>query len=229
MSRRPTPGAQLSLDFPRLDPAQRPLIETAPYADALVSMRRWRDWPEGQLAIIGEARCGRTRLLRAWSIETGAALVTGQALAAADMDEISQLAISALAIDDADAGAAGLGLLAALNLCRARRAPVLVSGRGQPAGWHVEPPDLRSRLAALPVAVIDVPDGETLGLRLAEECARRHLNVPLASIAYLADRMPRFWSSVDEFADAIERIRGKAYTLRSARAVAAFLGHDSGE
>lgn len=228
MNGRLTPGAQLSLDFPRLDPAQRPLIETQPYQGALAAMRRWRNWPDGQLSITGEARSGRSRLLRAWSVETGAALVTGEALAAADIDDISQLAVAALAIDDADRGDSGLGLLAALNLCRARGAPVLLAGQGQPSGWHAQPPDLRSRLAAMPVAAIDAPDGETLGRRLAEECARRHLNVPGASIAYLADRMPRFWSSVDDFADAIERTKGRAYTLKSARSVAVGLGFDPG-
>ena len=226
-------GVQLTLDFPRRDPATRPLIETQPYEAALAAIRRWRDWPDGQLAIVGENRSGRSRLLHAWSVETGAALVTGPALAAADMDEISELAISALAIDDADVsgmgpGAPGLGLLAALNLCRQRQAPVLLAGRSDPVGWYATPPDLRSRLTAMPVAHIEAPDEETLLARLREACLTRHLNVPASSLAYLAGRMPRFWSAIDAVADRIETTRGRAYTLKSAKQVLASLGIDPG-
>ena len=91
------------------------------------------------------------------------------------MDEIARLSVSALAIDDADTAQAASASLAALNLCRDRGAPVLLPGRSEPAGWFTTPPDLRSRLAAMPVARIDAPDDETLAARLREECALRHL------------------------------------------------------
>lgn len=221
------PG-QLFLDFPKADESTRPLIETGSYTSAITAIRRWRHWPGGQFALIGEPQSGRTRLLRLWAQDAGAALVTGAALARADMDEIARLSVSALAIDDADHPDAALGLLAALNLCRDRRAPVLVSGGGQPGDWFQTPPDLRSRLIAMPVTAIDPPDDATLAARLREECALRHLNIPEESVKYLSQRMERSWEAVGRVADQIARTPGRAESLRSARAVLVALGMDPG-
>lgn len=222
------PGGQLLLDFPRIDPGQRPLIETGSYSAAVGAIRRWRHWPGGQLALVGEPFAGKTRLLQFWAADAGAALVTGEALARAEMDEIAQLSVSALAIDNADHPDAALGLLAALNLCRDRGAPVLVSGTAEPAGWFARPLDLKSRLVAMPVAHIEPPDDETLALRLREECALRHLILPDESVAYLANRIERSWGVVGLVADQIERTPGRAENLRAARAVLVALGMDPG-
>jgi chromosomal replication initiation ATPase DnaA len=228
MTQDPSSGGQLLLDFPRIDPGQRPLIETAPYQPALNALRRWKQWPERQLALSGEAFSGKTRLLRLWAADAGGALVTGQGLAAAPIEEISRLSISALAIDDADMARDGHGLLAALNLCRDRGAPVLLAGKGEPGSWFPSPPDLRSRLVAMPVVSIEAPDDETLALRLREECARRHLILSDESVAYLAPRMERSWAAVGLVADQIERTKGRAETRASARAVLVALGMDPG-
>ncbi len=221
-------GAQLFLDFPRIDPDQRPLIKTGPYVAAVGALQRWKHWPGLQLALVGAPFAGKTRLLRMWASDANAALVTGEALAHAAMGEIAQLSVSALAIDDADHPEAAVGLLAALNLCRERNAAVLLSGRTDPAGWFANPPDLRSRLAAMPVARIEEPDDETIAFRLREECVLRHLILPDESVAYLSSRMERSWTTVGRVADQIERTPGRAESLRSARAVLLGLGMDPG-
>lgn len=221
-------ASQLFLDFPKADPDSRPVIETGSYASALVALRRWRHWPGQQFALIGEQQSGRTRLLTVWAADAGAALVTGAALAEAGMDEIARLSVSALAIDDADHPDASFGLLAALNLCRDRGAPVLLAGQAEPAGWFTTPPDLRSRLAAMPVARIEAPDDATLAARLREECALRHLILPEESINYLAQRMEPSWEAVTRVADEIARTPGRAEGLRSARAALIALGMDPG-
>ncbi|MFT3724979.1 MAG: DNA replication ATPase [Hyphomonadaceae bacterium] len=225
---RPAAGGQLLLDFPRIDPGQRPLIETGPYAAALGAIRRWKHWPGSQLALVGEPFAGKTRLLQLWAADAGAAMVTGEALSRAEMDEIARLSVSALAIDDADHPEAAMGLLAVLNLCRDRGAPVLLSGASEPAGWFTRPPDLKSRLAAMPVAHIEPPDDETLALRLREECALRHLILPDESVTYLANRMERSWAAIGLVADQIERTPGRAESLRAARAVLTELGMEPG-
>lgn len=221
-------AGQLFLDFPKADPDSRPLIESGSYATAMTSLRRWRLWPGGQIALVGDAQAGRTRLLRMWAEDAGAAFVTGEALADAEIDEIARLTVSALAVDDADHPEAAMGLFAALNLCRDRRAPILLAGRTEPAGWFSTPPDLRSRLAAMPVAHIAPPDDETLAARLREACALRHLIIPEESVAYLAQRMERSWEAVGRVADQIARTPGRAEGLRSARAVLLALEMDPG-
>lgn len=227
MSAGRSPG-QLFLDFPKAEPDSRPLIETGSYAGAVGALRRWRHWPGGQLALVGESQSGRTRLLNLWASDAGAALVTGEALASAEIDEIARLSVSALAIDDADQGENGLGLLAALNLCRDRGAPVLLSGTTEPAGWFAMPLDLKSRLTAMPVTYIDPPDDATLAARLREECALRHLILPEESVNYLAQRMEPSWQAVGRVADQVAHTPGRAEGLRSARAVLVALGMDPG-
>jgi chromosomal replication initiation ATPase DnaA len=221
-------GRQLLLDFPRLDPAQRPLIEAAPWRPALAAIRRWRDWPEQQLALTGEPFSGRTRLVRLWASDAGAALVSGPTLSAADIDEISSLSVAALAVDDADLCADGRKLLAAINLCRDRKAPLLLSGLPEPAKWFAGPGDLRSRLQAMPAAAIGGPDEDTLARMLVEECARRFIILPEDSAAYLAQRAERSWASVGLLADEIERSPDRVCSPRNARNVLISLGLDPG-
>ena len=81
-----------------------------------------------------------------WASEAAAAFVTGQDLSEADFDEIGNLSVAALAIDDADRCVDGRKLMVAINLCRDRKAPLLVSGPPEPASWFDWPGDLRSRL-----------------------------------------------------------------------------------
>lgn len=221
-------GRQLLLDFPRIDPAQRPLIEASPWRAALAAIRRWRNWPERQLVLSGEPQSGRTRLLRLWASDTGAAFVTGPALAAADIGEISSLSIAALAVDDADRCADGLALLAAINLCRDRKAPILLSGAPGPGDWFAGPGDLRSRLQAMPVAAIGEADEESMALRLIDECARRFIVLPADSAGYLAQRVERSWASITLLADEIERSPDKASSPRNARNILISLGIDAG-
>jgi chromosomal replication initiation ATPase DnaA len=105
---------------------------------------------------------------------------------------------------------------------------VLLTGKGEPGAWFSTPPDLASRLRAMPVATIGEPDDETLALRLREEGVRRHLNLSDESVDYLAPRMERSWAAVELVADQIERTKGRAETKASARAVLKALGMDAG-
>lgn len=210
---------QLFLDFPRLEEETRPLIETGAYAPVLSVLRNWKGWPELQLALIGEPQSGKTRLLRCWAAETGGAFLRADQLADADADEIADLSLKALAIDDADKVGSGPNLLAAINLCHARKAPILLAGTSPPATWYTDPPDLLSRTKAMPTAVIEGPDEDVLLKRLEDACARRHLNVPEDSLKFIVERMDFRWAAIEEVASAIEKTRGRAFTVRSARKV----------
>lgn len=189
---------------------------------------RWRAWPEQQMALVGDSGSGRTRLVRMWACEAGAALISGMELAASDVAEISGLSIAALAIDDADGCVEPTRLLTALNLCRSRGVSVLASGRREPAAWFSTPGDLVSRLRAIPTAVIGPPDEASLLLRLQEECLRLHLSVPPPSLAYLVERMDRSWDAVARVAEQIVKTPGRGFTLHSARNVLSALGRDEG-
>jgi chromosomal replication initiation ATPase DnaA len=221
-------GRQLHLDFPRIDPSARPLIDSGPYLAPVQALLRWRSWPEGQMALVGDSGSGRSRLVRMWACEAGAALMSGAELAATDIEEISRLSIAALAIDDADLCEEPIRLLTALNLCRSRGVSVLMAGRREPAAWFSAPGDLLSRLRATPTAVIDPPDEATLLLRLQEECLRLHLSVPSTSLNYLVERMDRSWDAVARVAEQIVQTPGRGFSLHSARNVLRALGREAG-
>lgn len=221
-----TGARQLRLDFPEPDAGQRPLIETDPYRAPVALLSRWRSWPGGQLALVGEPGSGRSRMLRWWAEQAGAALVTGEDLADADLGEIAELSVKALAVDDADAGASGEGLLAALNLGVRRKAAILLAGEGEPARWFVAPPDLRSRLQAMPVVSIGEPDEETLRQRLIAACEARFIVLEPEAAAYLAERMERSWSALGRVADALADEGGRTFTAAKMRKVLISLGMD---
>lgn len=221
-------GRQLHFDFPRIDPSARPLIDTGPYHAPVQALLRWRSWPERQMALVGDRGSGRSRLVRMWACEAGAALMSGRQLAATDVEEISRLSIAALAIDDADRCEEPTRLLTALNLCRSRGVSVLVSGLTEPAAWFAAPGDLVSRLRATPTTVIGAPDEPTLLLRLQEECLRLHLSVPTASLVYLVERMERSWDAVARVAEQIVQTPGRGFSLHSARNVLRALGREAG-
>jgi chromosomal replication initiation ATPase DnaA len=227
MTRRLDLERQLHIDFPRIDPLVRPLIETGPYEGVVHALSRWRAWPEQQMAVFGERGSGRSRLVREWACEAGAALTTGSDLGAADVQEISNLTFAALAIDDADLCAQPTALLTTLNLCRARGASVLMSGVGPPSTWFAAPGDLVSRLRATPASEIGPPDEDSLLLRLREACAVRYLSVPEASLSYLVERMDRSWEAVGQLADRIVTTPGRGFTLHSARQVLLAMGREA--
>jgi chromosomal replication initiation ATPase DnaA len=105
---------------------------------------------------------------------------------------------------------------------------VLLTGRPDPGRWHADPPDLVSRLVATGQVQIEEPDDAMLALRLVEALAVRRLSAPEASIRYIAERLERRWTAVEEAADAIERSDAKAVTLPAARRVLAELGREQG-
>ena len=217
---------QLRLDFPEADASQRPLIETEPYRAAIALRSRWRDWPGGQVALIGEPDAGKSRLLRWWAEMANAAVVTGADLASADIEEIAALSVNALAVDDADGDPRGEGLLAALNLGVRRGAAILLAGRQEPARWFTHPPDLRSRLQAMPVVQIGAPDEQSIRLRLVAACDARFVVLAPDEADFLAHRMERSWQAVGRVADGLADAGGRVFSVHKMRKVLISLGMD---
>lgn len=209
---------QLVLDFPKPDPALEPLIETPANAAAILTLSRWRYWPDGQMALLGDTASGRSRILRWWAGKTGAAMISGRDLARADIEYVSSLSVNAFAVDDADESDRGEPLLAAMNLCRDRGVALLISGVSDPSGWNMMPLDLQSRLTAFPVSRLGVADDETLKLRLISACKARFMLLPEETAHYLVERMVRSYQMVDIIALELEQAAGgKALTKATAR------------
>ena len=213
-----SPDGQLPLQFPRRDPIGDPLITSGPYEPIRRMLDRWKDWPEGQLAIIGPKGSGKTRLAHQWASEVGGAYIEGAALSSVNISEISTLSISALAVDDADKMQNGPNLLAALNLARQHQAPIMLTGESEPSNWRFEPQDLQSRLTAMPVIRIGALDDLAFKERLTAACKERFMKLPADTAKYLVERMDRQHENIEPMAVALEQAaNGKALSKASAK------------
>ena len=151
--RTATPG-QLPLEIePRPNYTAAAFIKGASNEAARIWLDRTEVWPEGRLALWGEADRGKTHLLRIWAARTGAASMNGPALAG--FPEVTSPV--GAAVDDADQ-ANEAALLHLLNSARDLGRPVLLAGRLPPARWPTALRDLASRLRAVTAVEVQAPD-----------------------------------------------------------------------
>lgn len=179
----------------------------------------WKRWPGGALALCGPAGAGKTHLALAWALEAGARQASASA-AAEDAAAIFREAGGRLFIDDADRGCDEAMLWRMLDLARSAGGAVLLAGSEPPARWAVGLPDLRSRLAALPVALLGEPDEALLEVVLRRICREQFIELSDDAAKYLVRRMPRTFAAARRLAAAIDADLVKAakpVTLAAAR------------
>src|SRR5580692_4323603 len=111
----PSDRLQLLLPFPHAPGYdQRDFLPAASNQEALAWLQT--DWPDRRLALWGPEGCGKSHLLHIWAEQTGAQVLSGQALQ--DLDGVPES--GALALDDADTVASEPLLLHLLNTARDR-------------------------------------------------------------------------------------------------------------
>lgn len=191
----------------------------------------WPGWPNQIHAITGPAGCGKSHLGNVWLLKT-----SGRKLVAADLEEPGKWGgtdAGALLLEDLDRGPIDeTDLFHLLNFASERSISVLITARTAPALWHVELPDLVSRLRSLPVATIGPPDDTLLRAVLLKQFLDRQLNVEPKVIAYLAKRMERSMGSVRRLVAALDRealSKGRRITRQFAAEVLARSQPDSGQ
>lgn len=174
-------------------------------ADALRMIDRWKDWPEGRLALIGPEGAGKTHLAHVWMEETGAERVAAGHLREDDAPALA--AFGAAVIEDVDriAPEAEASLFHLMNLAKAEGATLLLTGRGAPKSWAVRTPDLASRLRALTAVSIEPPDDDLLSDLLAVHLANRQLKVGQEVIRFLVARLDRSAAAMAEAAERLDR------------------------
>ena len=172
-------------------------IEAPSNAAALAWLAPGAAWPNGRLAVWGEAGCGKTHLLHIWARRVGARFV----LLPDDAPPAGPLAI-----DDADAVASDeRRLLHLLNTAAEAGRPVLLAARTPPARWPVALPDLASRLRATAAVEIAPADDTLLADLLKRLLVARQLAVPEALQSWLLLRLPRTPAAIREAAARLDR------------------------
>ncbi len=187
--------------------------------DAAHLLTEWRAWPGGALALAGPKGAGKTHLALAWALEVGARQVAAQA-SPDDAAAIFRESGGRLFIDDADCERNEAMFWRVLDLARSEAGAVLLVGGAPPAQWRVALPDLRSRLAALPLARLGEPDEALMEVVLHRVCREQFIQLSDDAARYLARRLPRTFAAVYQMARALdaELVRGaKPVALAAAK------------
>lgn len=185
------PPVQLVLDLPHLESSGLDdfLISRSNTA-AVAVVEDWPDWPHPAVAICGPPGTGKSHLAQAWRVRSGAGAVSGDQLGEASLTILEQCA--GLIVEDIDRGIADERILFHIfNVAREKKLFVLITSASAPGDLDIVLPDLRSRLRALPVAVIEAPDDALLQAVLVKLFADRQLAVDPQVISYMALHMER--------------------------------------
>ena len=210
-------------EFRMGDRAPATLVVTEANRDAAHLLTQWRSWPGGVLALIGPKGAGKTHLAIAWALEGGAREIAPHT-APDDAAAIFAQGAGRLLIDDADGARDDAMLWRVIDLARAQAGAVLLVGQTPPHQWSTPLPDLRSRLAALPVAALQEPDEALLDVVLRRLCRERFIELSDDAVRYLSRRMPRTFAAAHSLAAALDQglaegsIRGGAKPVALAAA-----------
>ena len=113
----------------------------------------------------------------------------------------------ALALDPADTGLPDDLFLTLINRVGETGGRLLLTADTVPNTWPVDNRDLASRLAGMPVAQIERPDEDMIGIRLTSLLARRFQTLPQEVVRYLAPRLKRTYADIEACAT---RLAGRA-------------------
>ena len=195
----------LPLDWPQTEGESR-FIVTDANRQAFDHFRRWTMWPVRATILTGPRRSGRSLLARTFAERVGGRV-----------------------IDQADRGDEE-ELFHAWNAAQDSGLPLVMVADEAPPAWAPKLPDLRTRLAVTPVALINQPDDRLFEALIQLLFADRGLHVPMEALRFMKERLNReYWTAeraveeVDRFAIA-ERARVTMPTVRRALSQARMIG-----
>lgn len=167
----------------------------------------WPDWPGPALALAGPVGSGKTHLASVWAAATGARFIDRASLLRPG--DILDGTITTAIIDDAHTligdGACEDALFHLLNAVHGSKGRLLLTGLLPPARWPVALADLRSRLSAVPVAEIGLPDDRLMAALLVKLFADRQILVGAEVIGFLTTRMERSFEAAQALVADIDR------------------------
>jgi len=162
-------------------PGDDEFLVTPSNSQAFQMLERWATWPVMTALLVGPRKSGRSLLARVFANRSGATIV-----------------------DDADLRPES-ELFHAWNAAQAERRPQLFVANAAPPEWQASIPDLRSRLAASPVARIDTPDDALMTALLEREFHRRGIDARPDVVQWLATRLERSHIAVMRAVDTLDQ------------------------
>jgi chromosomal replication initiation ATPase DnaA len=152
----------------------------------------WPDWPSNVVALTGPEGSGKTHLATIWADAAGARVISGRALGEAELP--TALATGALVVEDAAVTGDRI-LFHLLNMAREEKSSLLLTARMPPVTWRAAIADLTSRLRALPVATLHMPDDAMLRAVIVKLAADRQLALDEAVVSYLTTHIERSFAA----------------------------------
>lgn len=162
-------------------PGDNEFLVTPSNAHAFHLLERWATWPVMTALLVGPRKSGRSVLARVFASRSGGTF-----------------------LDDADRRPEK-ELFHAWNAAQAERRPQLFIAEDAPPEWRITIPDLRSRLAASPVARIGPPDDALMQSLLERQFLRRHLDARPDLIAWLTTRLERNFVAIERAVDVLDQ------------------------
>ncbi len=216
-----TGALQLALDLGIRPALAREDFLVAPVnSEAVAWVDRWPDWPAPALAVVGPPGCGKTHLAQVWRVRSGAELLQADEVGRWDPDRFPA-ASPACIIEHADRVADEAALFHLYNFIAERSGALLLTACSAPARWHIELPDLASRLRAAPVAEISLPDDAVIEAVLVKLFADRQLRIGPEVISFLLARMERSFAAARSIVSALDEA-----AMQANRAVTVPLARD---
>lgn len=177
-------GRQLRLDLDRASTYDRAEFIASPAnEDALRLLDGWPQWHGRVLALVGPAGSGKTHLACSWAGATGAFEWNARS-------ELADVAGRPVLLEDADRGFDAEALFHLINMAAAGGG-LLLTARSAPSAWATDLPDLRSRLNAMQVALLEEPDDVVLLGVMSKLFRERHIRPPEDVLLYLIRRIER--------------------------------------
>ncbi len=197
---------QLALELPhRSAVGAEDFLVSAANRAAVELIDRWPDWPNRAALVVGPAGSGKSHLAQVWRLNSGSHVISAH-----DVDEKSVALLetkNGLVIEDLGLGIGNERILFhLLNLTRQEEFYILFTSSLAPGGIDVDLPDLRSRLRALPIAIIEEPDDLLLKAVLIKLFEDRQLNVEPAVVDYIALRMERSMDAANRVVKQIDQL-----------------------
>lgn len=163
------------------DPREDAFLVTPSNARAAHALDRWGTWPIRTMILTGPRKSGRSLLSRIFAKKSGGQVIDG-----------------AESRTEAD-------LFHAWNEAQATRRPLLLISDAPPPAWDVSLPDLRSRLAATPVATIGAPDDALMRALFERLFLHRGLDARPDLLDWLVHRVERSHVAVIRAVDVLDQ------------------------
>ncbi|MDO9368412.1 MAG: DnaA/Hda family protein [Sphingopyxis sp.] len=196
MARSTTSQIALPLDWSAGGSNDGPLIVGTSNSDAVRYLRHVSTWPVRTAVLVGPRGSGRSLIGRLFARETGGRVIDGH-------ESVSEEEI-----------------FHAWNAAQASGSPLLIIADAPPTEWNVALPDLRSRLAAVPVLTIGDPD-DCLARDLIEALfAQRGMVLAPEVSSYIVPRMERSYAMIHRVVAALDTAsleKGRGVSVRLTR------------